>query len=344
LRVSQTHEARLLSLAAEPDSADLDPPDLDRPDLTDRPVVLHPRPPQALRRHRGRPAASAEIHEGETYGLLGPNGAGKTTTISMICGLLARDSGEVTLDGTAIDIGEVAAKAGIGYVPRRLAVYPVLTGRGDLDFGRLYGIGGEDLKERVAGVLADRPRRARRRPGRDLQRRHAAAAQHRRRTAPPAAPGCSTSRPWASTPRPQRNPQIGRRARPRGHGDPVHDALPRGRAAVRPRGIIDAGEIRAEGTTRDLVASIGQRDRVRLSVGGEVVAAAAVRQVEGVTDVGVRGDELEILVTDARGLLIRLLNAAEGAGAVIRGVEVIEPDLEAVFLHLTGRALRDSAE
>ena len=113
---------------------------------------------------------------------------------------------------------------------------------------------------------------------------------------------------------------------------------------MRPRGIIDAGEIRAEGTTRDLVASIGQRDRVRLSVGGEVVAAAAVRQVEGVTDVGVRGDELEILVTDARGLLIRLLNAAEGAGAVIRGVEVIEPDLEAVFLHLTGRALRDSAE
>ena len=57
-----------------------------------------------------------------------------------------------------------------------------------------------------------------------------------------------------------------------------------------------------------------------------------------------RDDELEILVADARGLLIRLLNAVEGAGAVIRGVEVIEPDLEAVFLHLTGRALRDSVE
>ena len=76
-------------------------------------------------------------------------------------------------------------------------------------------------------------------------------------------------------------------------------------------GIIDAGEIRAEGTTRDLVASIGQQDRVRLMLSGEVVAAAAaVRHVEGVTGSGVReGDELEILVADARGLLTRLLDA-----------------------------------
>ena len=130
-----------MSLAAEPDSADLDPPDLDRPDLTDRPVVLRARDLHkrfgAIEAVRG---VGFEIHEGETYGLLGPNGAGKTTTISMICGLLARDGGEVTLDGTAIDIGEVAAKAGIGYVPQELAVYPDLTGRENLDFfGRLYG-------------------------------------------------------------------------------------------------------------------------------------------------------------------------------------------------------------
>ena len=110
-------------------------------------------------------------------------------------------------------------------------------------------------------------------------------------------------------------------------------------------GIIDGGEIRAEGTTRDLVASIGERDRVRLSVTGNVAAAAAaVRAVDGVQEVGEHSDQLEILVVNARGLLTRILSAAEGAGAVVRGVDVIEPDLEAVFLHLTGRALRDSAE
>jgi ABC-2 type transport system ATP-binding protein len=84
---------------------------------------------------------SFEIAEGETYGLLGPNGAGKTTTISIVCGLLARDAGEVTLDGTLIDVGAVAAKAGIGYVPQELAIYPDLSARENLEFfGRLYGL------------------------------------------------------------------------------------------------------------------------------------------------------------------------------------------------------------
>jgi ABC-2 type transport system ATP-binding protein len=110
-------------------------------------------------------------------------------------------------------------------------------------------------------------------------------------------------------------------------------------------GIIDAGEIRAEGTRRDLVASIGQRDRVRLEVTGELARAeAALRAVPGVTDVGFRHGELEVLVADARGLLPRLLAAVDAAGVVVRRVDVVEPDLEAVFLHLTGRALRDTTE
>ena len=337
-----------MSLAAEPDSPDS--PDLDRPDLTDRPVVLHARDLHkrfgAIEAVRG---VGFDIHEGETYGLLGPNGAGKTTTISMICGLLARDGGEVTLDGTAIDIGEVAAKAGIGYVPQELAIYPDLTGRENLDFfGRLYGIGGRDLKERVAGVLAliGLAERAGDRVATysgGMQRRLniGVGLLHRPRL-------LVLDEPTVGVDPQSRNAILESVAALGREGMAIlyttHYLEEAERLCDRV-GIIDAGEIRAEGTTRDLVASIGQRDRVRLSVGGEVVAAAAaVRQVEGVTEVGVRGDELEILVTDARGLLIRLLNAAEGAGAVIRGVEVIEPDLEAVFLHLTGRALRDSVE
>ena len=60
----------------------------------------------------------------------------------MVCGLLARDAGEVTLDGP-IDVGVVAAKAGIGYVPQELAIYPDLTAKENLEFfGRLYGLGG----------------------------------------------------------------------------------------------------------------------------------------------------------------------------------------------------------
>ena len=84
-----------------------------------------------------------EIAGGETYGLLGPNGAGKTTTISMICGLLRRDGGEVLVAGRPVDIGATDAKAAIGYVPQDLAIYPDLTARENLRFfGRLQGCAG----------------------------------------------------------------------------------------------------------------------------------------------------------------------------------------------------------
>jgi ABC-2 type transport system ATP-binding protein len=92
---------------------------------------------------------SLEIAEGECYGLLGPNGAGKTTTISMLCGLLAPDEGEVTVDGAALTAGATAPKAAIGYVPQEIALYPELTARENLAFfGRLYGIRGAALRER----------------------------------------------------------------------------------------------------------------------------------------------------------------------------------------------------
>ncbi|HET9672601.1 MAG TPA: ATP-binding cassette domain-containing protein, partial [Actinomycetota bacterium] len=66
------------------------------------------------------------IAPGETYGLLGPNGAGKTTTISMVCGLLGRDAGTVTLHGRPLDTDTIEVKAGIGFVPQEIAVYPDL--------------------------------------------------------------------------------------------------------------------------------------------------------------------------------------------------------------------------
>src|SRR5574342_1262012 len=82
---------------------------------------------------------------GETYGLLGPNGAGKTATISMIAGLLERDAGEVTIEGTTLTTTSIDVKGSIGYVPQDLAIYPDLTGGENLRFfARLYGMRGEE--------------------------------------------------------------------------------------------------------------------------------------------------------------------------------------------------------
>ena len=291
---------------------------------------------------------SFEIHQGETYGLLGPNGAGKTTTISMVCGLLARDAGEVTVNGTPVDVGQVAAKAGIGFVPQELAIYPDLTARENLAFfGRLYGIGGARLKARTAEVLdliglADRADERTDRFSGGMQRRLniGIGLLHQPRL-------LLLDEPTVGVDPQSRNAILESIATLGREGMAIlyttHYMEEAERLCDRV-GIIDAGEIRAEGTQRELVALIGQQDTVRLTVTGDVPAAtAAVRAVPGVVRVDAKDGTIEILVADARAALPRLIDAAE-ARATVRGVDVVEPDLEAVFLHLTGRALRDTAE
>ena len=107
-------------------------------------------------------------------------------------------------------------------------------------------------------------------------------------------------------------------------------------------GIIDEGLIRAEGTRRELVAPVGGRDRIRMVAAGDLrAAAAAAARVERVEEASALDDGIDVSVADARTILPRILQVVGAAGAMIRSVEVVEPDLEAVFLHLTGKALRD---
>jgi ABC-2 type transport system ATP-binding protein len=94
------------------------------------------------------------IREGEILGLLGPNGAGKTTIISMITGLLKPTSGHITVQGLDLQTETNAAKAKLGLVPQELALYPTLSARDNLGFfGSIYGLGGKDLRARVDAML-----------------------------------------------------------------------------------------------------------------------------------------------------------------------------------------------
>jgi ABC-2 type transport system ATP-binding protein len=107
-------------------------------------------------------------------------------------------------------------------------------------------------------------------------------------------------------------------------------------------GIVDLGELKAEGTRRELVGMVGERDEVLLALAGDVeAAAAACRALPSVHDVSTKDEHVELVVDEARRTLPAILGAVAGAGAAVRSVEVTEPDLEAVFLHLTGKALRD---
>src|SRR4029453_33057 len=97
---------------------------------------------------------SFEILRGEVFSLLGPNGAGKTTIISMLSGLLAPPSGEVMIDAHSITTDAVRAKRSLGIVPDEIALYTMISARENLAFwGKMYGLGGQQLKARMAAVL-----------------------------------------------------------------------------------------------------------------------------------------------------------------------------------------------
>ncbi len=287
-----------------------------------------------------------EIRSGETYGLLGPNGAGKTTTISMICGLLTRDAGEVLVEGQPIDTGSTTAKAAIGYVPQDLAIYPDLTAQENLAFfGGLYGMRGQPLRDRVAELLeviglTDRARDRTEQFSGGMKRRLniAIGLLHRPRL-------LVLDEPTVGVDPQSRNAILASVQALGEQGMAIlyttHYMEEADRLCHRV-GIIDEGRIRAEGTRRELVALVGHRDRVSLNATGELRAAAdAARALAGVHEAIVREGGLDLLVTDARSLLPGLLQAISSDDVTIRSVEVIEPDLEAVFLHLTGKALRD---
>jgi ABC-2 type transport system ATP-binding protein len=286
------------------------------------------------------------IAPGETYGLLGPNGAGKTTSISMICGLLRRDGGEVLVAGRPVDIGATDAKAAIGYVPQDLAIYPDLTARENLRFfGRLQRLRGKELDRRVDEVLAviDLADRAGERTegysgGMKRRLNIGIGLLHRPKL-------LVLDEPTVGVDPQSRNAILQSVADLESEGMAIlyttHYMEEAERLCDR-IGIIDEGRIRAEGTRRELVALVGGKDRVQLTAGGTVgPAAAALRVLPGVEEATATDGRIALVLEEARHRLPELLEAAGRAGASIRSVEVVEPDLEAVFLHLTGKALRD---
>ncbi|MBI4662279.1 MAG: ABC transporter ATP-binding protein [Verrucomicrobia bacterium] len=95
-----------------------------------------------------------EVREGEIYGLLGPNGAGKTTTISMVCGLLKPDAGEVVVEGLNFWSDPQRARRIMGVVPQEVALYDELSGRENLEFwGRMAGLTAPTARDRAGELL-----------------------------------------------------------------------------------------------------------------------------------------------------------------------------------------------
>jgi len=290
---------------------------------------------------------SLTIAEGSIFGLLGPNGAGKTTTISMISCLLSPDAGDALVDGHSVRTQSTGVRKVLGVVPQEIALYPTLTAAENLRFwGRMYGLGGRALSEavdyglRMAGLEEQAKKRIDTFSG-GMKRRIniAAGILHRPRVLL------------------MDEPTVGIDPQSRNHILDTVRELNRGGMTVLYTShymeevealcdriaIIDHGSVIADGSLEDLRALVGDEDRVHIALAGENATQAleAVRAISGVTRAELTDGTLEVLAPEAGPVLGAVVAAITGAGCAVRSVEVVEPNLESVFLHLTGRALRD---
>lgn len=289
---------------------------------------------------------SFEIGAGETYGLLGPNGAGKTTTISIVAGVLRADAGSVTVAGELVTANASAAKHGIGLVPQEVALYDDLTGRENLVFfGRLQGLAGAELGTAIDDVLGvvgldDRADDRVDTYSGGMKRRAniAAGLLHRPQL-------LILDEPTVGVDPQSRNQILESIERLGGQGLSVlyttHYMEEAERLCDRV-GIIDDGRIVAEGARSDLVRGIGQQSRVRIDVTGDVSALAErVRTLPGVSESTAVDGSVTVLADSAGEVIAPVVSAAQALGLAIVAIDVRQPDLEAVFLHHTGKALRD---
>jgi ABC-2 type transport system ATP-binding protein len=317
----------------------------DAPPMTTRAV-----PPMlrcaGLRKRYGERVAvddvSFAIAPGERYGLLGPNGAGKTTTISMVCGLVPADEGEVWVDG--YEGGSLEAKAAIGYVPQDLALYPDLSAVENLSFfGQLYGLAGAQLKTRIAETLelvglADRGKDHISTYSGGMKRRAnmAAGLLHRPKLLVLDEPTVGVD--------PQSRNAILETVGRLGLAVLYTTHYMEEAAKLCDRiGIIDDGRLIAEGTAHQLIRAHGGSDKVHLACEGADLSALAeaCRAVEGVQGVREVDGYLELTTPHGPAVLPALIGVATRHGVELTGVEVRSPNLEDVFLSLTGKELRD---
>ena len=289
---------------------------------------------------------SFHIRAGETYGLLGPNGAGKTTIISMVAGLIPADGGTVRVAGQAMAPARTEAKRVIGLVPQELAIYPDLTARENLKFfGRLHGLTGKELTRRTTEVLeliglADRAGDQTKKYSGGMKRRlNIGIGLLHRPTL------LILDEPTVGVDPQSRNAILESVERLSAEGMAVlyttHYMEEAERLCHR-IAIIDEGRIQAEGTRDELITLTGGVDRINLRGGGSMSRAAEVlRGLPAVHHVDGDGSGLMLTVTDGPTALAGIVTGAGRAGMSVTSVEIVRPDLESVFLHLTGKALRD---
>lgn len=307
---------------------------------------------------------SFSVEEGEVFGLLGPNGAGKTTTISMLTGVLEPTAGTARIGGHDIRSEPFAVKQLIGLVPQDLALYPTLSARANLNFfGSIYGLRGKELQERIDDVLdivalKDRQHEAVEKFSGGMKRRVniAIGLIHHPRLLfldEPTVGVDPQSRNHIFESVLKLNKERGMSIIYTSHYMEEVELLC-SRAAI-----IDEGRIIAMDTIKDLIDMLGggviqvgvdQSDEALIAelgrlpeVKGAVRQAASAKPVEGELAPQPDGGAglIKINAENSHKAVVNVISLLGERGVRITSLEILEPNLESVFLHLTGKKLRE---
>ncbi len=291
---------------------------------------------------------SFDVEEGEIFSLLGPNGAGKTTTISILSTLLIPTSGDATVCGYSVTDKPMAVKRSIGVVPQEIALYEELTALENLKFwGQMYGLSGKNFSNRIDEVLEQIGLK-----DRAKQRVKTYSGGMKRRV----------------------NIGVGLLHKPKllFMDEPTVGIDPQSRRAILESvkelnrsgmtilytthymeeaqelsdrvGIIDLGKMIALGTQEELTSQVGEMDTLILHLGENEDPAYLSNELKlmvGVLQATPTNQQVSVVTPSAEKMLAPVISRTNELGIRIYSVDMREPNLEAVFLHLTGRALRD---
>lgn len=289
---------------------------------------------------------SFTVEKGEAYGLLGPNGAGKSTTIAMIMGLLPPNSGEIFVDKLNLRKQPKEAKQKLGYVPQEIALYGELTARENLFYwGRLYGLHGKALTAKVNNALElvglaewAKARVSTFSGGMKRRINIAAALLHD---------------PEIII---MDEPTVGIDPQSRNHILETVKCLNREGTTIiytshymeeveflcERVGIIDHGKIIAEGSIEQLRQIVGENSELDLALSASPeLIMPKLTALSRVKQAGYQDNKLNILTPSPAELLGEIVELLTTHQIHLQAVNIKEPNLETVFLHLTGRALRD---
>lgn len=289
---------------------------------------------------------SLEINEGEIYGLLGPNGAGKSTTINMICGLIKPDKGSISILERDIKKEPDYCKRNIGAVPQDIAIYEDLTAYENVEFfAGLYGLNGEKLRNSVNDALeftglSDKAKEFPSKFSGGMKRRLniACAIAHKPNL-------IIMDEPTVGIDPQSRNHILQSVKTLNSMGSTIiytTHYMEEAEELCSKISIMDHGKVIAEGTTEELKSLITNVNTIFVTTDSIAkVNERELKNINGVLSIEINENTIKITSSKDINNLDRIILYFTQRGICIKNVESKVPDLETVFLTLTGRKLRD---